>query len=324
MLENIARQFKIDGKKLTGPVLVTGAGGCIGSWIVSMLHDAGIPTVAMDLKKDTSRLGLLMNKEEIAAINWATGDITDTEYVSRTVAEHKPQAFIHLAALQVPFCAADPVMGAKVNVVGLANVMEAVRENGVERFAYASSIAAYGAMDSEKFHPTIYGAYKLCNENFCDVYYKSMGIPSIGLRPGNVYGVARDQGITAKTTQAILAAAAGKPFTIPFSGPISALYTGEVAAAFIKAVSQPVVGAEVFDINGSNTSVEEWMQLVSDINPDAKIKIEGNILPLPVGVDDPLRKHIGDYGSISLAEGTRVTYDAFSGLLANGQLSVQI
>ena len=53
-----------------------------------------------------------------------------------------------------------------------------------------------------------------------------------------VYGVGRDQGMTSKTTVAILAAAANKPYTIPFRGPISWLHAGEVASAFIRAVAK--------------------------------------------------------------------------------------
>ena len=79
--------------------------------------------------------------------------------------------------------------------------------------------------------PTLYGAYKLCNENIAHVYHQDWGVPSIGFRPGIAYGVGRDQGMTSKTTVAILAAASNQSYIIPFSGPISALHVREVASA---------------------------------------------------------------------------------------------
>ena len=211
MIEKLVACFRADPVAFSAPVMVTGAGGCIGSWIIAMLHQAGIPVIAMDLKKDVNRLRLLLSDDALEAFFWETGDITDTGYVFKSVEKHKPQAIIHLAALQIPFCAADPILGARVNVVGHLNIMEAARKFGIDRIAYASSVAAYGLIDSSRYLPTLYGAYKLCNENVAEVYVRTMEVPSIGLRPSNVYGVGRDQGLTSKTTLAILAAAAGKP-----------------------------------------------------------------------------------------------------------------
>ena len=78
--------------------------------------------------------------------------------------EHGVRAIVHLAALQVPFCKADPVAGAQANVVGTVNVLEAAREHGIRRVAYASSIAAHGVDASKGWLATLYGAYKHCNE----------------------------------------------------------------------------------------------------------------------------------------------------------------
>jgi hypothetical protein len=77
------------------------------------------------------------------------GDISDLETVERALDEHEITNVIHLAALQVPFCRADPPLGARVNVLGTVNVFEAVRRR-LERMApivYASSIAAFDAPD---------------------------------------------------------------------------------------------------------------------------------------------------------------------------------
>jgi len=56
---NFAR-FPVDRTSFDGPVLVTGAGGCIGSWAVALLVKAGVPAVAFDLSDERRRPGLLM------------------------------------------------------------------------------------------------------------------------------------------------------------------------------------------------------------------------------------------------------------------------
>jgi nucleoside-diphosphate-sugar epimerase len=241
----------------------------------------------------------------------------------RAFEEIRPCAVIHLAALQVPFCKADPVAGAKVNVVGTVNVFEAARKLGIRRLAYASSIAAYGAMDEGHgaMH-TLYGAYKHCDEQIARVYSEDWGIHSVGIRPGVVYGVGRDQGLTSKTTFAILAAAAGKPYDVPFSGGVSWLYTGEVASAFIRAVAKERTGAPVFNMNGVHAPVEEGLKILRQIAPSATVSSSGQPLAFPMHLpDEPLRAYLGDYGGATLAEGIRETYDAFRSLIARGMLS---
>jgi nucleoside-diphosphate-sugar epimerase len=319
----VKERFSIDRKNFPGPVVVTGAGGCIGSWVLSLLARAGVPACAVDLSEDKRRPRLLMSEDELGKIQWRTGDISDTATVLRILEAVRPSAIIHLAALQVPFCKADPVAGAKVNVVGTVNVFEAARKLGIKRLAYASSIAAYGAMDDGHgaMH-TLYGAYKHCDEQVALVYSGDWGVASVGIRPGVVYGVGRDQGLTSKTTVAILAAAAGKPYDVPFSGGVSWLYAGEVASAFIRAVSRERTGAPVFDMNGVYAPVEEGLKILRQIAPQAAITSSGQALAFPMHLPDgPLRAFLGDYGSATLAEGIRETYDAFRALLDTSRIA---
>jgi nucleoside-diphosphate-sugar epimerase len=316
-------KFPVDRASFPGPVLVTGAGGCIGSWVLSLLVRSGVQACAFDLSEDKRRPGLLLDDKDVGKIDWRTGDISDSGAVMRVMEEVRPCAVIHLAALQVPFCKADPVAGARVNVVGTVNVFETARKLGIKRLAYASSIAAYGAMDEGlgAMH-TLYGAYKHCDEQIALVYSGDWNVHSVGIRPGVVYGVGRDQGLTSKTTVAILAAAAGKPYDVPFSGGVSWLYTGEVASAFIRAVSKERMGAPVFNMNGVHAPVEEGLAILRKLAPQARITSSGDALAFPMHLPDtPLRQFLGDYGTASLAEGIRETYDAFCRLISRGQLA---
>jgi nucleoside-diphosphate-sugar epimerase len=315
-------RFPVDRASFDGPVLVTGAGGCIGSWTLALLTNAGVPAVAFDLSAARRRPRLLMSEDELAEVPWVVGDIAHTEAVAGAVAQHGIRAVIHLAALQVPFCKADPVAGARANVVGTVNVFEAAREHGVRRVAYASSIAAHSFFPGAPWLATLYGAYKLCDEMIARPYAADWGVPSVGIRPGVVYGVGRDQGLTSKTTVAILAAAAGRPYTVPFSGEVSALHAGEAASAFIRAVSKERDGAQVFDLNGRATSVAAWLEIIRAVAPGAQLQIAGDPLPFPADLsDEPIRQHLGDYGPVSLEEGIEASYAAFRRLLAAGALS---
>ena len=314
--------YPVDAADFDGPVLVTGAGGCIGAWVLALLSRAGVSVVAYDLTDDTRRPRLLMQDEAVDGIPWEVGDIADSDRVFKVVREHGVKAIIHLAALQVPFCKADPITGAKVNVVGTVNVFEAARHQGLKRLAFASSIAAHSFFPDQPWLPTLYGAYKYCDEMIGKVYFQDWNVPSIGIRPGVVYGIGRDQGMTSKTTTAILAAASGKAYTLPFSGAVSGLHAGEVASAFIKSVSKDRNEAVVFDHNGVPSTVEDWLDIVRKIAPNAELHVEGKALPFPAELsDEPIRTFLGDFGRMSIDEGIKATYDGFQALLRNDVIS---
>ena len=280
-MDSLNRQFTARREDFDQPVLVTGSGGCIGSWALAILVRAGVPAVAFDLDASRWRPGLLSAEEDLDRVVWEQGDIADPDTVDRVVSTHGIGAIIHLAGLQVPFCAADPVGGARVNVIGTATVFEATAR----------------------------------------VYWRDWGVPSAGIRPGVVCGVGRDQGITSKTTVAILAAAAGREYEVPFRGAVSYLYAGEVASAFVHAVSRDREGAPVFDCVGRSTTVEGGLAALRRLVPDARVSAGGDPLPFPFEDRDALlREHIGDYVAISVEEGTAETLRAFRVLLQDGRM----
>ena len=219
---------------------VTGALGCLGAWVVRNLIDEGVGITVYDLGSSLHRLELLMEPEEIARIQFVKDDITDTEAVARAVEESGANRIVHLAALQVPFCKANPPLGAAVNVVGTVNVFEAAKRAGIAPVVYASSMAVYGGadlygpvvQDDDPLHPlNLYGVYKSANEGTARIYWQDDGIASLALRPYTVYGPARDQGMTSTPTQAMLAAAKGEPYHISFGGTCGYQYADDVARA---------------------------------------------------------------------------------------------
>ena len=238
---------------------------------------------------------------------------------------YKPESIIHLAALQVPFCAADPTAGAKVNVVGTVNVMEAAKQNSIRRIAHASSMAAHSFLPGSDSLKTLYGAYKMCDEQISEVYWQDHKVPSVCLRPAIVNGVGRDQGMTSKQTVAMLAAALGQPYDIPYKGNVSHLSAAEVASAFIHSVSYDGDGAFVFDIFGESVNINETIKMIKEIKPNAKITSSGSEMPFPSKLSDiPLREHlkerINDYGSIDTKTMISETIKAFEILIQAGKI----
>lgn len=303
-------------------VLVTGAGGCIAAWVMKELDEAGAKVVGFDLSENRRRAGLAMSDEALARVAWETGDIADGERLRAVAEQHGVEAVIHLAALQVPFCKADPVAGARVNVLGTVNVFETARSLGIRRLAYASSIAIQGMQEGSPWLATLYGAHKACGEAMAAVYFQDWGVPSVGIRPGVVYGPARDQGMSAAPTVAMLAAVAGVAYTVPFTGPFPYLYVREVASAFVAAVSRDREAATVFDLNGEASTIEAVLDLVRADAAGANLSCEGKPFPFPAELTDaPIRAFLGDYRRWSLREGVAETLATFRRLVAAGKLT---
>ena len=172
-MDFLTDEFMVDPERFDGPVLVTGASGCIGAWILTILKRSGVPCVGFDLRDDRRRPWLVMGKQAAAELLWETGDIANGEGFERLIGRHGIRAIIHLAGLQVPFCKADPALGAWVNVEGTVNVLEAARKNGLKRTIYASSAAAHGLPVGGPHLATLYGVYKLDNEQTAAVYCRT-------------------------------------------------------------------------------------------------------------------------------------------------------
>jgi nucleoside-diphosphate-sugar epimerase len=297
--------------------LVTGAYGCIGAWTVNELVAAGHEVVTFDLSIEPRRLRLLLDADTVASIPHVAGDISDLATVEHAIDEHAITHVIHLAALQVPFCRADPPLGARVNVLGTVNVFEAAKVRPqLAPIVYASSIAAFDADGTFERHPsTIYGVYKRANEATASVYRAENGISSTGLRPHTVYGVGRDQGVTSAPTIAMLAAADGCAYTIPYGGAAQLQLAADVARAFIAASLAEHEGATVHNVAGRRVSVEE---IIAALGVD-NIRFDDVRLPFPEEVDSvSFSQAFPEFAETPLDQGVAETVDRYRALLADG------
>jgi len=147
---------------------------------------------------------------------------------------------------------------------------------------YASSIAAVAA---DAYPSTLYGVFKLANEGTAAGYFADFGVSSIGLRPHTIYGPGRDQGLTSAPTAAMVAAARGEAYEIPFGGSLQLQYVADAGEAFVRASEAGAEGASVHNLDGPVASVEEIIAAIEQAAPGARITGGTDPLPFPASVD---------------------------------------
>jgi nucleoside-diphosphate-sugar epimerase len=208
--------------------LVTGGAGFIGSHIVEALLKKGQTVRVLDnfatgrrsnLEAVRVACGLEAGDPRLTVIE---GDIRD----QRTCADaiNGVDYVLHQAALpSVPRSIADPIGTTAVNVTGTLNVLWAAKEAKVKRVVYASSSSVYGdtpvlpKVESLPTNPlSPYAVSKLAGEQFCKVFFRAYGLPTVALRYFNVYGPRQDpeSQYAAVIPRFVAALKAGRPVTI--------------------------------------------------------------------------------------------------------------
>ncbi len=316
-------------------VLITGGYGFIGAWIIRNLLARGAEVWVFDLREDARRLRLVLPESEVAKITFVQGDVTDLKALSATIAGQKISHIIHLAGLQVPTCRADPMLGAKVNVLGTLAVFEAVKAAGdqVKRLVYASSAAVFGGPDkypagsqpddAPLIPSTQYGVFKCCNEGNARIYYQDFGISSVGLRPWTVYGVGRDLGMTSEPTKAIKAVLLGRPYHINFGGWTDFQYVDDVAKVFVHSLERPYKGAKSYNLRGAVVPMQDFHAALAAVLPEAAKLVTFGTTQIAIAYDlsdDGLQRDLGPMPKTALVDGIRETVAIFKQLQSEGRL----
>lgn len=177
------------------PVLVTGATGLIGSWMIRRLLQEHASVVC--LVRDDVPHSELVRSGLINRVTRVRGDVRDAELLERTLAEYEIQTVMHLAAQTIVGTAnRHPASTFEVNIRGTWNLLEACRRNGrISEILIASSDKAYGAHDVLPYtedaplqgrHP--YDVSKSCADLIAQTYAHSYDLPVGITRCGNFYG----------------------------------------------------------------------------------------------------------------------------------------
>jgi UDP-glucose 4-epimerase len=171
-------------------LLITGGIGQIGSYLVDSMKYSYEVTVLDNLssgKEPDLPSNVTFVKEDIRSP------------LARELAS-KSDIIIHTAAqISVAKSMSEPVFDAENNVFGTLNLLEGARSGDIERFVYISSAAVYGNpeyLPVDEKHPqnpmSPYGASKLCGEKYCSMYHHAYGLPSVSIRPFNIYSPRQD------------------------------------------------------------------------------------------------------------------------------------
>ncbi|MCX7945134.1 MAG: SDR family NAD(P)-dependent oxidoreductase [Deltaproteobacteria bacterium] len=176
-------------------VLVTGGAGFIGSNVVDAYVEKGYEVLILD--------NLSTGKEENLnkKAKFVKADVRDFEAVKKIVSDFKPDVVSHHAAqIDVRKSVEDPQFDAEVNIIGIINLLQAIKDYNVKKFIFASSGgASYGEQiyfPADEEHPqnpeSPYGICKLTSEKYLRYYKRAFGLSYISLRYSNVYGPRQD------------------------------------------------------------------------------------------------------------------------------------
>ena len=175
-------------------VLVTGAGGFIGSHLVERLVLLGARARALVHYRAQGTWGWLEHSAYRNEIEACAGDLMDRDCVSRAVKDQ--EVVFHLGALiAIPYSYDAPLSYVRTNVEGTLNVLQAVRQWGVERLIHTSTSEVYGTakrVPIAEDHPlqgqSPYAASKIAADKMVEAFHLSFGLPVVTVRPFNTYG----------------------------------------------------------------------------------------------------------------------------------------
>jgi nucleoside-diphosphate-sugar epimerase len=270
------------------PVLVTGATGFIGSYVVKALRDSGRPVVAYDVK-DLGPESRFVLGDAAADVQVELGGVDDWARLMHVVREHEPVDVVHLATITNPvFLFTNPMPGVRVNFEGTLHVLEAARLFGVRRIVNFSSVGVLPARQYEPIdaaHPIflpreavptgVYGASKIAAEAFCFAYNQAFGTDFRTIRPSAVYGFGMQWPIFVKPM--VEGAVRGETVTFESGGPFPRDYThaADLATLAVACLDAPEDADRIFyGATGEPlVTAGEVAQIVMELVPGARIEI---------------------------------------------------
>ena len=300
-------------------ILVTGGAGLIGSTTIDLLLRDHAPGEIVIL--DNLVRGSLSNVERALKdprVTFIEGDICDEATVRR--ATEGIDAVIHLAALRITACAAEPRRAMATMCDGSFNVVDAAREAGVQKLVAASSASIYGMAESfptrEDHHPygnqTWYGASKVMLEGLLRSYHSMNGLKYAAMRYFNVYGPRMD--LHGKYTEVLIRwmdrIAAGQPPLILGDGKqtMDFVYIDDVARSNVLALASDCED-DVFNVaSGTETSLNDLAAALlkvmgSDLQPEYGPERSVNPVPRRLADTRKATQMLGFKSTVSLEDG---------------------
>lgn len=261
-------------------VLVTGAGGFIGSHLVEELNRKGATVTAFVRYNSRSDYGMIEDIDHSIrnSITILSGDITDNPTMRNAVRDI--DIVFHLAALNgIPYSYQAPESYVHTNIIGTHRVLESCLQTGVERLVHTSTSEVYGTAEYvpiDEKHPLCgqspYSASKIAADKLAESYYHAFDLPVTTIRPFNTYGPR--QSARAIIPSVISQALAGDVVKIGSSDPVRDLTFIEDTIRGFVAVgeSDKAIGKTINIGSGKGITIGDLTRIIIDlINPDASI-----------------------------------------------------
>ncbi len=221
-------------------VLVTGAFGLLGSWLVRALLDGGASVTV--IRRDEAPGSALVQMGLTPQVNVVHGDICTDGLLARALAEYEVDSVFHLAAQTiVPTANRSPLSTFETNLRGTWLLLEACRLGGAERVIVASSDKAYGTQEQLPYREDFalqprypYDVSKAATDMLTRSYFHTWGLPAAVTRFANLYG-GGDTNASRLVPEAVTAALQGRPPVVRSDGSPERdfLYVEDAVAAYL-------------------------------------------------------------------------------------------
>jgi CDP-glucose 4,6-dehydratase len=284
-LEAVELSEPIDGVQ-GHAVLVTGAYGLLGSWLVNGLLSAGARVCVV--RRDRPRRSALVAMELEDQVDVVDGDIVTEGLIARALAEYEIDSVFHLAAQTiVPTANHSPISTFETNIRGTWTVLEACRVYGIERVVVASSDKSYGPHETLPYKEDFplqprfpYDVSKAATDLIARSYWSTWEVPVAVTRFANLYG-GGDSNPSRLIPEAITAALAGRRPVVRSDGSPERdfLYVEDAVAAYLAiwhALGSGGAAGEAFNAGGGEPHrVGDVVELIcrlagTDVEPDIR------------------------------------------------------
>lgn len=249
-------------------VLVTGAGGFIGSHLAERLVREGARVRALVRYNALGSWGWLDHSPLAGQMEVLAGDVCDPFAVRQALAGR--EVVFHLAALiAIPYSYLAPASYVRVNVEGALNLLQASRDQGVQCFVHTSTSEVYGTarrVPIAEDHPLCgqspYSASKIAADKMAEAFHLSFGLPVVTVRPFNTFGPR--QSARAVIPTIISQCLAGQPLKLGNLHPTRDLnYVANTVDGFLAAAAAPAALGQTINLgSGREISIGDLARLI--------------------------------------------------------------
>lgn len=304
--------------------LVTGA-GLVGCHVAQKLAETGENPILFEVAPRMDYIASVVPRDKVTVI---VGDVSDMGDLVHVIQKEKVKQIVHTAYMLTGAATERPLAGVRVNIGGMANVLEAARITGIKRVVFPSSITVYAGASANKSvkrpytedialktvserPTTIYNLSKLTCEHLGEVYHDVYGVEFAALRLAGVFGPFKPKtagGLNNVMIREIIdAALSGKAIVLerPRGWPIPRefIYAKDVASAFVSALNAKQLESMVYNVGlGKFHDFADVVNIAREVIPGAEIEAKKATWTEPESAVTGWYYNISQPNDISLTE----------------------